>query len=345
MPEEFLDATQVVAGFEQVGREGVPEQVWIDLCVDALAASPVVDACLHATPAKASAAIADEQGLLVPGVARPTRELSPSGNASPGPWSRPARSGPCCPCRSTRTVASRRRHRRGIRSVSSARRSPEEYSNSRMARSRSTSGPSPGISSNLAMRSASRFSGRRLPPLGRGYGLRPGSVRDVLLAQQVTVRSASRRQAPLNAAGRQAASEAGGRPGADLFTVEVAPVFDFRGFAERAQLDQVATIILAGLRREPPLVFEVVEEAVDPVGFGSVHRDGTGSESLSARRRRDRRRATGNRYSCPGESDRSRHCRRPGNPNSAFSPSGINATDPISSASLLNRNSRWASRT
>ena len=63
--QQFLNATQVVARLEQVGGEGMPQQVGLLLGVDALAASPVIDARLHAAATEASTAIADEQGGLI----------------------------------------------------------------------------------------------------------------------------------------------------------------------------------------------------------------------------------------------------------------------------------------
>ena len=68
--QQFLHATQVVAGLEQVGGERMPEQVRVDLGVDALAASPVIDARLHAAATKARAAVADEQGGLIEQIKR-----------------------------------------------------------------------------------------------------------------------------------------------------------------------------------------------------------------------------------------------------------------------------------
>ena len=40
VPQQLLHAAQVMAGFEQVRGERVPEQVWIDFGVDTLSASP-----------------------------------------------------------------------------------------------------------------------------------------------------------------------------------------------------------------------------------------------------------------------------------------------------------------
>ena len=65
VPQKFLHATQVVARFEQVGGERMPEQMWIDVGVDALSTRPVTDTGLHRARADASAAVADEQRLLV----------------------------------------------------------------------------------------------------------------------------------------------------------------------------------------------------------------------------------------------------------------------------------------
>ena len=61
MAEEFLDAAQVVARLEDMGCEGVPEQVRVDVGVDALLLRPVLDARLHGARADTHAAIADKQ--------------------------------------------------------------------------------------------------------------------------------------------------------------------------------------------------------------------------------------------------------------------------------------------
>jgi len=43
VPEEFLDAAQIVARLKKVRREGVPEQVWRHVRIDTLAFRPVRD--------------------------------------------------------------------------------------------------------------------------------------------------------------------------------------------------------------------------------------------------------------------------------------------------------------
>ena len=60
MAQQLLDAPQVVAGLEQMGCEGMPEQVWVHLGVDTLAPRPVVDTRLHTALAQARAALTDE---------------------------------------------------------------------------------------------------------------------------------------------------------------------------------------------------------------------------------------------------------------------------------------------
>src|SRR5210317_1337185 len=64
VPQEFLHAAQVVARLEQVGGKGVPEQVRVDLGVDALAPRPVIHPRLYAAAAEARAPLAHEQGLF-----------------------------------------------------------------------------------------------------------------------------------------------------------------------------------------------------------------------------------------------------------------------------------------
>ncbi len=41
MSQQLLNATQVMTGFEQVGSEGVAEQVWVDIGINTLLSSPV----------------------------------------------------------------------------------------------------------------------------------------------------------------------------------------------------------------------------------------------------------------------------------------------------------------
>ncbi len=65
MPQELLHAAQVVTRLEQVRGEGMPEQVRVDLGVDALAPGPVVHARLYAAATQARAPVADEQCPLV----------------------------------------------------------------------------------------------------------------------------------------------------------------------------------------------------------------------------------------------------------------------------------------
>ena len=45
--QQLLDPAQVVAGLEDVGGEGVAEEMRVDIGVDALAPGPVFDARLH----------------------------------------------------------------------------------------------------------------------------------------------------------------------------------------------------------------------------------------------------------------------------------------------------------
>ena len=63
--EKFLHAAQVVAGLEEMRREGMPKQVRVNARVDALPARPVVDAGLHGSRADTLAALADENRTLV----------------------------------------------------------------------------------------------------------------------------------------------------------------------------------------------------------------------------------------------------------------------------------------
>ena len=61
MPEQFLDATQVMARFQEMSRERMPEEVRIDVCVDSLVPRPVLDASLDGPWRQAGAPAADEQ--------------------------------------------------------------------------------------------------------------------------------------------------------------------------------------------------------------------------------------------------------------------------------------------
>ncbi len=54
-----------MARFEQVGGERMPEQMWIDVGIDALSTGPVIDTGLYRACADARAAVAHEQRLFV----------------------------------------------------------------------------------------------------------------------------------------------------------------------------------------------------------------------------------------------------------------------------------------
>src|SRR5690606_27291128 len=64
MAEELLDPAEVVAGFEEMGGEGMAEQVRIHLRIDALSFCPVIDPRLYRPGRDPPAALADEQGPL-----------------------------------------------------------------------------------------------------------------------------------------------------------------------------------------------------------------------------------------------------------------------------------------
>lgn len=63
--QKLLDAAQIVARFEHVRGEGMPQQVWINLGRDALFLCPVIDACLDRARAQTGSLQADEQGSLI----------------------------------------------------------------------------------------------------------------------------------------------------------------------------------------------------------------------------------------------------------------------------------------
>ncbi len=46
VPEQFLDAAEVMTGLEQMGGERMPEQMWEDFCIDALVLVPMGDTSL-----------------------------------------------------------------------------------------------------------------------------------------------------------------------------------------------------------------------------------------------------------------------------------------------------------
>jgi len=63
--KEFLDATQIVARFQQVGGKRVPEQVWIDFGANALFSCPVINTGLHGARAQAGSFFADKKCSLI----------------------------------------------------------------------------------------------------------------------------------------------------------------------------------------------------------------------------------------------------------------------------------------
>ena len=65
MAEQFLDAAQVLAGFEQVGCEAVAEQVRVDPLRDAGDPGPVFDPAFDRARADTPAANTDKQGHFV----------------------------------------------------------------------------------------------------------------------------------------------------------------------------------------------------------------------------------------------------------------------------------------
>ena len=66
MPQQLLDAAQVVTRLEHVSGEGVTKQVRVDASVYALFLAPERDPGLYGTIAQAISLRAEEQGGLVP---------------------------------------------------------------------------------------------------------------------------------------------------------------------------------------------------------------------------------------------------------------------------------------
>jgi len=47
MPEQFLHAAKIVAGFEHMRRERMAKHMRVQLCVETLSTGPVLDPCLY----------------------------------------------------------------------------------------------------------------------------------------------------------------------------------------------------------------------------------------------------------------------------------------------------------
>src|SRR5271165_2234014 len=58
--EQFLHTAQILARFEQMRRERMPEQVWVGLDIQALAARPLGDSELDGPRTETPAVAADE---------------------------------------------------------------------------------------------------------------------------------------------------------------------------------------------------------------------------------------------------------------------------------------------
>ena len=65
MSEQFLYRAEVAAGFQQVGRKAVPEQMWVDPLRQSRFARPALDACLYAARADPAAPRSDEQRVFL----------------------------------------------------------------------------------------------------------------------------------------------------------------------------------------------------------------------------------------------------------------------------------------
>src|SRR5699024_4273851 len=60
--EQLLHRTQVAAGLEHVGGEGVAQQMWMDASIEPAASAPVVESRLDRAACEPGAAAADEHG-------------------------------------------------------------------------------------------------------------------------------------------------------------------------------------------------------------------------------------------------------------------------------------------
>src|SRR5690606_19255526 len=151
-----------------------------------------------------------------------------------------------------------------------------------------------------------------------------------------------------DAAGAESAAKAGGGEGPYVPVVHALPARDAGALAVVDEGVEVAAIVQAGVRREAPFVFQVIDEAVDPV----THRAERGP---AACRGGHQKRLSASATSSPSRARKSKliagwkRCASllpmARKPSSQALPSGTSAAEPTSSAAGPNRNCFWASRT
>jgi len=267
VPQELLHPAQVMAGFEEVCREGVPKQVGIDVAVDALAAGPVRDPGLNRSVTDSRATIADEQGRLIGAGEIGSRRLPP---------------GKRCEClaahRDDAVLVAFARDAHGpvvhvdvtaveigqfgeaqARGVKQFEYGPVTIHDGAVARNVQQPGHAVGI----------EIAGQPFLALWRGYRGH-GILADVLLAHQVAKKSTRRGEAALNTPGAKALAEARCGIGPDMAIVEPAPTVNIGLLAIRCEYLEIATIVFAGQRRQTALEFKVPDEAINPAGITHV---------------------------------------------------------------------------
>jgi len=134
MPQQFLHRAQIAAGFQQVAGEGMPEEMRVHALGQALSPAPALQPGLQGARTERPAARTDEQrAVFGPGQLAADSQPVPQRGQCLGADRDDA---VFAPLPVTRTSAARGSMACNSSDSSSARRSPEEYRSSMMARSR-----------------------------------------------------------------------------------------------------------------------------------------------------------------------------------------------------------------